>query len=82
MPIQQFQTKARLVKKKKPHNYSWQTSNKRYSNTYKVFNLFSKNKKNYKLIIMGKGKLKIKLLKLCKIENFLKVVFKNFKKSK
>ena len=48
----------------------------------KAFNLFSKNKKNYKLIIMGKGKLKINLLKLCKkLKISKKVTFKNFVKN-
>ena len=48
----------------------------------KAFYLFQKKKRDYKLIIMGEGKLKIKLLELCnnlKISN--KVIFKNFVKN-
>ncbi len=48
----------------------------------KAFHLFSKNKKGYKLIIMGEGKLKTKLLNLCsKLKISKKVVFKNFVKN-
>ena len=48
----------------------------------KAFHLFSKKKTNYKLIIMGEGKLKVKLLELCnKLKIFKKVIFKNFVKN-
>ena len=48
----------------------------------KAFHLFSNYKKNFKLIILGEGKQKTKLLKLCYNLNISKkVLFKNFVKN-